>query len=501
MFEQVLWMVLLFCTAYTLLPTVLIRRFGFGVYRGRNDCRSAALTFDDGPDPRYTPRLLDLLAASGARATFFVLGAKAEHHPELIRRMHEEGHLVGLHNYKHHSNGLMTPWKVRRSLRQSADIIERIIGTRPVHYRPPWGVFNVFDLLLIRRFRIVLWSTAACDWRSSGGKEKILLRLRGRIRSGAVILLHDSGDTLGANREAPAHMLEALAEILAEARRSGLCFERVDEQLRGRRADGAALPEAAVQPSGPAGCRAGIHRSRRRSGAVALWMRWERMFHRLYRVRPADPHHRFLHYRLLTYRGQELPLGDGERIRPGDLVAELHLGNEWLCEACARSGSVMQLAVHMIRSMESTMPVLAGCLLGEDTPARIKGVYGISMIHRGTERFGFTVLPLKNGLWRWVTTRYLHVLMGMLHPGGFRRLHTNKAQLEPRIIAMSAVHMRQRYASVTPVKQACGLLPPEADPSDDGGPRYEGKPGGMMTAEDDFAYIPEWSDAPLPPLT
>ncbi|WP_172798903.1 polysaccharide deacetylase family protein [Paenibacillus sp. FJAT-26967] len=494
-------MVLLFCTAYTLLPTALIRRFGLGVYRGRSDCTSAALTFDDGPDPQYTPRLLDLLAASGARATFFVLGAKAEHHPELIRRMHEEGHLVGLHNYVHHSNGLMTPWKVRRSLRQSADIIERITGTRPVHYRPPWGVFNVFDLLLIRRFRIVLWSTAAYDWRSSGGKEKILLRLRDRIKSGAVILLHDSGDTLGANRDAPAHMLEALAEVLADARRSGLRFERVDEQLLGRGVDDGALPEAPVQPSALADRLAERHLPRRRSVAVGLWMRWERLFHRLYGVQPADPHNRFLHYRLLTYRGQELPLGDGERIRPGDLVAELHLGNEWLYEANARSGSVMQLAVHMIRAMESTMPVLAECLLGEDAPAGIKGVYGISMIHRGTERFGFTVLPLKNGLWRWVTTRYLHVLMGMLHPGGFRRLQINKNQLEPRIIAMSAVHMRQRYASVTPVKQGCAFTPPEADPPADGGRRREGNQGGMMAAEDRLAYISEWSDAPLPPLT
>ncbi|EGL16933.1 polysaccharide deacetylase family protein [Paenibacillus sp. HGF7] len=180
MVEGMIWMVFIFYLVYTLVPTFLIRRLGYGVFKSRTESPCAALTFDDGPDPQYTPQLLDLLARKGTRATFFVLGAKAEHYPDLIRRMHEEGHLVGLHNYMHHSNALMTPWKVRRTLEHSADVIERITGIRPVHYRPPWGVFNVFDFLLIRKFRIVLWSMAAFDWRSRGGTDKIKRKLIGK---------------------------------------------------------------------------------------------------------------------------------------------------------------------------------------------------------------------------------------------------------------------------------------------------------------------------------
>ncbi|MFS0836614.1 polysaccharide deacetylase family protein [Paenibacillus sp. 1P03SA] len=506
MVEGIIWMVFIFYLIYTLVPTFLIRRLGYGVFKSRSGSPCAALTFDDGPDPQYTPQLLDLLARKGTRATFFVLGAKAEHYPDLIRRMHEEGHLVGLHNYMHHSNALMTPWKVRRTLEHSADVIERITGIRPVHYRPPWGVFNVFDFLLIRKFRIVLWSMAAFDWRSRGGTDKIKRKLIGKVKDGAVILLHDSGDTLGANPDAPGYMIEALADVLEDARRRGIRFARIDEHLPGRlvrrraekmtvlpaaisrqaqEAAGTAqhpatagqaaaamqhaqiavaavrAPQAAEQVSAnvrlprPAQEAAAAREApksqpsptpERRGPALRAWMLWERLFHRLYRIQPGDPEHRFLHYRIRTYHGQELVLDDGEIIRPGDKVAELHLDNEWLRQAGAQSSSMMKLAVQMIRAMGHSMPRLAHRLLADPALADLKGVYGISMIHRGTKQFGFTVLPLHNRLWRWSSTLYLRILLGMLHPGGFGRLQENKDRLTPRIIAMSAGQMKRRYA-------------------------------------------------------
>ncbi|QAV21629.1 hypothetical protein PC41400_04675 [Paenibacillus chitinolyticus] len=524
-----IWVVFIFYLIYTLVPTFLIRRLGYGVFKSRSDSPCAALTFDDGPDPQYTPQLLDLLARKGTRATFFVLGAKAEHYPDLIRRMHEEGHLVGLHNYMHHSNALMTPWKVRRTLEHSADVIERITGIRPVHYRPPWGVFNVFDFLLIRKFRIVLWSMAAFDWRSRGGTDKIKRKLIGKVKDGAVILLHDSGDTLGANPDAPGYMIEALADVLEDARRRGIRFARIDEHLPGRRLPErlvrrsaekrTALPAAssprdrASQAAGGAAAAAHGPRSADRAAATArdpqaavpgprttgeavsaqlpqpvmeaapareapqsepqppgkhrglalrAWMLWERLFHRLYRIQPGDSEHRFLHYRIRAYHGQELVLEDGEIIRPGDKVAELHLDNEWLRQAGSQNSSMMKLAVQMIRAMDKSMPRLAHRLLTDPTLADLKGVYGISMIHRGTKQFGFTVLPLHNRLWRWSSTLYLRVLLGMLHPGGFGRLQENTARLNPRIIAMSTSQMKKRYApGLSAAEPSSGAYYPE----------------------------------------
>ncbi|MFC0215132.1 polysaccharide deacetylase family protein [Paenibacillus chartarius] len=222
---------LIVLSIYTIIPTILIRVFGLGAYKEASGQQGVALTFDDGPDPQYTPQLLDLLQQYNVKATFFVLGSKAEKHPELIRRMHQEGHLVGVHNYVHHTNGLMSPWKVRGQLRDSIRTIERIIGVKPIHYRPPWGVFNLFDFFLFRKFRVVLWSLIVGDWVSRGGSERIKQQLLKKLKNGDVIVLHDSGQTFGADRDAPAHMLQALREFLEEASKQGYAFKRIDEHL------------------------------------------------------------------------------------------------------------------------------------------------------------------------------------------------------------------------------------------------------------------------------
>jgi peptidoglycan/xylan/chitin deacetylase (PgdA/CDA1 family) len=226
--DDLFWLSFFLLSVYTIIPTLLIRLFGFGVRKETNG-QGIALTFDDGPDPVYTPQLLDLLKKYNIKSTFFVLGSKAEQYPELILRMHQEGHLVGVHNYVHRSNALMTPWKVRGQLEHSIRTIENIIGVTPVHYRPPWGVFNIFDILLFRKFRVVLWSLIVGDWVSWGGAQRIKKQLLAKIKNGDVIVLHDSGQTFGAVKNAPEYMLQALSDFLEETSRQGYEFLRVDE--------------------------------------------------------------------------------------------------------------------------------------------------------------------------------------------------------------------------------------------------------------------------------
>jgi peptidoglycan/xylan/chitin deacetylase (PgdA/CDA1 family) len=228
--DNLFWFSLILLSIYTIIPTLAIRIFGLGVHKEAKG-RGIALTFDDGPDPEYTPQLLDLLSKYKIKATFFVLGSKAEKHPELIVRMHREGHLIGVHNYLHLSNALMTPWKVRLQLKHSIETIEKIIGVTPVHYRPPWGIFNIFDFLLFRRFRVVLWSLIVGDWVSRGGAQKIKKRLLAKLKNGDVIVLHDSGQTFGANKDAPFYMLQALNDFLEETSQQGYEFLRVDEKI------------------------------------------------------------------------------------------------------------------------------------------------------------------------------------------------------------------------------------------------------------------------------
>ncbi|MEX2104111.1 MAG: polysaccharide deacetylase family protein, partial [Bacilli bacterium] len=222
---------LLFFCIYAILPQIITSTFGFGVFRQADTKCEVAFTFDDGPDKGYTPRLLDLLKEYNVKATFFVLGVKAEKFPELILRIHQEGHLIGIHNYDHWANSLMTPWKVRGQINRSATIIEKITGKRPVYYRPPWGLMNVFDFILHKKLRIVMWSLMVGDWRSRGGKERIRTKLLKSVKAGDVIVLHDSGDTIGAEKSAPLHMIEALEEVLKEVVKQGYRFVRIDEMI------------------------------------------------------------------------------------------------------------------------------------------------------------------------------------------------------------------------------------------------------------------------------
>lgn len=221
---------------YAWIPTLIVRLLRVGVADKDMVQPSLALTFDDGPDPEYTPLVLDLLQKYGVKATFFVLGEHAAEHPALIRRMKEDGHMIGIHNYVHRSNAILTPWGVRRQVRETARIVEEITGEQPHYYRPPWGVVNVFDIIRVRfPYKLVLWSVMVGDWKSKGGADRIRSRLLSKVRNGAVIVLHDSGHTFGADEDAPGYMLDALQDFIILARRKGYRFLRMDEYSKERR--------------------------------------------------------------------------------------------------------------------------------------------------------------------------------------------------------------------------------------------------------------------------
>jgi peptidoglycan/xylan/chitin deacetylase (PgdA/CDA1 family) len=230
----ILWGLVTLFLMYAVLPRCIAQIFGFRVFQKGHSKRDIALTFDDGPHPIYTPLLLDLLKKFDVKATFFVLGAKAEKFPELIARIHQEGHLIGIHNYVHYSNWFLTPGQVRRQIEQTAAIVERITGERPVFYRPPWGLLNLFDLLTQKQFQIVMWSVMVEDWNRKVGAARLKERLLSKITGGSVILLHDSGDTLGADEDAPLQMLEALEQVVKEMRWFGYKFVRIDEMVANR---------------------------------------------------------------------------------------------------------------------------------------------------------------------------------------------------------------------------------------------------------------------------
>lgn len=228
---ELLNLLIAFIILYTVVPWILTFFLGLKAVKKTNLSSKIAFTFDDGPNPKYTPILLDLLKEHHVKATFFVLGSKAEQYPEIIRRMHREGHLIGIHNYVHRSNWIMTPWRTYKELSRCDSIIENIIGEKTVYYRPPWGLLNFFDLFLIKTHQIVLWSLMAGDWKCKGGSLKIKNILLKRLKPGGIILLHDSGETFGADMNAPENTIKALIEVLAEVKSRGLECVRVDDML------------------------------------------------------------------------------------------------------------------------------------------------------------------------------------------------------------------------------------------------------------------------------
>jgi peptidoglycan/xylan/chitin deacetylase (PgdA/CDA1 family) len=189
---------------------------------GRGARDHVALTFDDGPDPRSTPRFLEELGRLGCSATFFVLGELLERHPWLGRRILEEGHELGVHGWGHGNALTARPGRAAAEIRRTAELINDVTGTRPAWYRPPYGVFSAESLLAARHhgLRPVLWSVWGRDWTASADARSVLAALEPGLRGGATVLLHDSDHTSapGCWRSA----LGALPEVVGRCRRAGL---------------------------------------------------------------------------------------------------------------------------------------------------------------------------------------------------------------------------------------------------------------------------------------
>src|SRR5690606_21402954 len=171
--ENLLTLGFYFMTLYAFIPGLLSRVFGYRVFKRGTSKQEVALTFDDGPDPIYTAKLLDLLQKYNAKATFFVVGVHAEKHPELLLRMKNEGHVIGVHNYVHKTNWLMRPRTVKKHIQQTNDIIEKVTGERSIYYRPPWGIMNLFDYRNVTQLNIILWSALFGDWSEKMTADKL----------------------------------------------------------------------------------------------------------------------------------------------------------------------------------------------------------------------------------------------------------------------------------------------------------------------------------------
>lgn len=184
-----------------------------------------ALTFDDGPDPRYTSQILEVLAKYDAKATFFVLGKNAEKYPEIIKRQYNEGHELANHTYSHQFKS--SEIKLQDELKKTNDIIYDITGFAPTLFRPVGGMYtdNIINTAYKSGYKVVIWSwhLDTLDWKNPG-VSKISKKVLDGASPGDVVLFHDGGG----NR---AQTVKALEQILPELQKRGYKFVTISELM------------------------------------------------------------------------------------------------------------------------------------------------------------------------------------------------------------------------------------------------------------------------------
>jgi peptidoglycan-N-acetylglucosamine deacetylase len=183
-----------------------------------------ALTFDDGPDPRWTPEVLAALRAASARATFFVLAPRAAAHPDLVARIAAEGHAIGLHAYAHVRHTELDAAAGDADTRHALGVLNGL-GVRPGLWRTPWGVEAPWtrDVAAAHDLRVIGWSADTHDWRGDSA-EAMLAAIADGIRPGAVVLAHD-GLGPGARRDGCEETVALIEPLVGLARERGLTAE------------------------------------------------------------------------------------------------------------------------------------------------------------------------------------------------------------------------------------------------------------------------------------
>lgn len=191
--------------------------------RGDESSRAVAITFDDGPVAGRTDRILEVLNQHGVPAAFFCIGKRVEAHPQLVRRMHEAGHLIANHSYFHGATfDLQSSRSISAELIAADQVIERIIGSRPLFFRPPYGVTNPMVARAVRKgkYKTIGWSIRSFDTVISR-REQLLNRITRSLKGGDVILMHDHGKCT----------FDILPDLLTHISSRGLKIVRIDQLL------------------------------------------------------------------------------------------------------------------------------------------------------------------------------------------------------------------------------------------------------------------------------
>lgn len=196
--------------------------------RGSSQEKKVALTFDDGPDTRFTPKVLDALKANQVKATFFVLGAMANTHPDVIKRIVNEGHVIGNHSYSHENLPKLSVDKFQNQIESTETILQNLIGYAPRLIRPPYGAINEEQVKWIadHHYLIVNWNVDSLDWKSLNS-DQVLHNIIQQTKPGSIILQHSGG----ADSQDLSGTVQAIGPLIAKLKAAGYTFVTVPELL------------------------------------------------------------------------------------------------------------------------------------------------------------------------------------------------------------------------------------------------------------------------------
>ncbi len=210
------------------IATISGNKYGMVIKNGSEKEKVVALTFDDGPHPKYTNQILDILNKYDAKATFFVLGKFAETYPKIVQRQWKEGHEIGNHTYSHININKTSREKLQEEYEKTQNIIYSLTKREPRVFRPPYGSFDekAMDIVEKNNSIIVLWSAHqdSKDW-SNPEIDKIVNTTLSNIKNGDIILFHDYV------YYDKSHTVEALNRILPELKNRGYKFVTVSQLI------------------------------------------------------------------------------------------------------------------------------------------------------------------------------------------------------------------------------------------------------------------------------
>ena len=398
---------------YFIIPDLLLHRMGFGSWK-RQYSPGVAITFDDGPSPSITPKILEILAKHDIKGTFFVVGEEAARYPEVIKQITAQGHKIGAHSQRHKYALFTSPWRTWQEWQECITTLENISQSSVEWIRPPWGTFNLVTWVWLKLHakRAVLWTVEGQDWLASNTPEQIAGRVLKRVKDGAIIVLHDAGGQVGAPEKTVA-ALEIICNKIVEERKLPIV------ELE--------FPDWSV--------------SRRLT--FSLFRKWERLFERLNRIEYVNSTN-IIRLAKITYKGPNLYADDGLLLaHSGDVVCELHMDSIRL-QADGDEADIQRLGIRALRKARVSLPGLAQYVSNNPSYKGIEVFLGVTLLNRGVQGLGFHVEAIPRTKFSLAVGQLQRLIMRIYHPLGRARKQERLGN-QPKLIWISRKELLERW--------------------------------------------------------